>query len=213
MLIVSGLLALVRGFVKELLHILAWIGAAIAAIKLFPFAQPHVRSILQPDLLADLSTGAGIFIIALIVLSLVFAAIGRRVRESDIGMLDRSLGFLFGLARGALVLALAYLVLVQFLPPKDQPEFITEARSTPLIAEGAKLLASLAPEAFEATLQTLEEASERGVTAFEEGSFDAILRGGAAGKADGAAAGQDDSGYGSGERKDMDHLVRSKQKN
>jgi alkanesulfonate monooxygenase SsuD/methylene tetrahydromethanopterin reductase-like flavin-dependent oxidoreductase (luciferase family) len=94
-------LALMRGFVRELLHILAWISAAVIAVKAFPYAKPLVAQYLQPDLLANLATGAGIFIVALVILVFVFAAIAKRVRESDIGMLDRSLGLVFGIARGA----------------------------------------------------------------------------------------------------------------
>jgi membrane protein required for colicin V production len=157
-LLLSGVLALARGFVKEVLGIAGWVGAAIAALKLFPYVQPIARKHIPYQLAADVLAGAGVFLIVLVTLSLISNAIARRVRESDIGALDRSLGFVFGLLRGALVLSLAYLALVQFVSPKDQPAWIVEARSLPIIAYGAGLVASIAPSEIRQGLQGAAEA-------------------------------------------------------
>lgn len=157
-LLLSGVLALARGFVKEVLGIAGWVGAAIAALKLFPYAQPIARQYLPYQLAADALAGASVFLVVLIVLSLLSNAIARRVRESEIGALDRSLGFVFGLFRGALVLSLAYLALVQFVPPREHPDWITGARSLPFVAYGAGMLAAMAPESIRASLENAAEA-------------------------------------------------------
>ena len=161
-LLLSGVLALARGFVKEVLGIAGWVGAALAALKLFPYVQPIARKHIPYQLAADVLAGAGVFLVVLVALSLISNAISRRVRESDIGALDRSLGFVFGLLRGALVLSLAYLALVQFVPPKDHPDWITGARSLPIVAYGAGLLAAIAPSEIR---QSLEGAAEAGAAA------------------------------------------------
>ncbi len=207
-LLVSGLLALARGFVKELLHILAWIGAAVIAVRAFPYAQPYIAQFLQPDLLADIATAAGIFVGSLIILVFVFSAIAKRVRESEIGMLDRSLGFLFGLARGALVLALAYLVLMQFLPvdQDEQPKWITDSRMLPYVADSAELLSSVAPEVFEAALATIEDAGGGAKTMFEDVDLNSIAR------QPPPAEKTSETGYGEAPRQEMDRIIRSKQK-
>ena len=164
-LLLSGVLALARGFVKEVLGIAGWIGAAIAALKLFPHVQPIARQHVPYQIVADALAGAGVFIVVLVVLSLISNAIARRVRDSEIGALDRSLGFVFGLVRGALVLSLAYLALVQFVPPREHPDWITGARSLPIVAYGARVLASVAPSEIR---QSLEGAAEAGAAAREQ---------------------------------------------
>ncbi|MDP6707744.1 MAG: CvpA family protein [Alphaproteobacteria bacterium] len=207
-LLVSGLLALARGFVKEMLHILAWIGAAVIAVRAFPFAQPYVAQYLQPDLLANLATTAGIFVVSLIVLVFVFSTIAKRVRESEIGMIDRSLGFLFGLARGALVVALAYLVLMQFLPTDkdEQPRWVTASMSLPYVEQSAKLLTTVAPEVFEATLNTIEDAGDAAKTMIEDGSVEALVRPAPTSEK------TSETGYGEASRREMDRMIESKRK-
>lgn len=164
-LLLSGVLALARGFVKEVLGIAGWVGAAIAALKLFPYVQPFARKHIPYQLAADAVAGAGVFLVVLVALSLISNAIARRVRDSEIGALDRSLGFVFGLLRGALVLSLAYLALVQFVPPREHPDWITGARSLPLVAYGAGLVAAIAPTEIR---ESLEGAAEAGSAARAE---------------------------------------------
>ena len=206
-LLVSGVLAFVRGFVRELLHILAWVGAAVVAIFGFPFLQPVLQQYLQPELLANLAAGAGVFIVGLMILVYAFAAIARRVKESDAGVIDRGLGFLFGLARGVLVVALAYLVLMQFLPTgevEEQPAWLTKSRSLPYVARSAEFLASVAPEVFAAALDTIEEAGDAAQLLLEEGSI------GASREPAASSEKRSESGYQAAPRQQMDRLIDSK---
>lgn len=207
-LLISGLLALMRGFVRELLHILAWIAAAVIAVKAFPYAQPVVAQYLQPELLANLATGAGIFVVSLVILVYVFSTISKRVKESDVGVIDRGLGFLFGLARGVLVVALAYLVLVQFLPAdesEEPPSWVAESRGLPYVAKSAEFLASVAPEVFAAALDTIEEAGGAAQMLLEEGAITSAQ--------DPAPSSEkrNEAGYQATPRQQMDRLIDSQQ--
>lgn len=154
-LLISGVLAFFRGFTREVLSILGWLGAIAATLKLFPLALPHVDRYLDPLLLAQTVTAVGLFLITLIALSILASLLARRIRNSHINALDRSLGFVFGLLRGAVLIALAYLVLVHFLPAEEeaQPRWVSEARALPLVQESAALLVSLAPENMRADLR------------------------------------------------------------
>ena len=142
-LLVSAILALARGFVREVLAISSWIGAAAVTYYVFPFAQEPFRGYVKEwfdfkqTLVADIAAGVTIFIVVLVILAVISAWISRKVQSSDIGALDRSLGFLFGLARGAVVVSLAYLLLIQFIPPKEHPSWVKEARSVPAMGAGA----------------------------------------------------------------------------
>ncbi len=137
----SGLFAFFRGFVHELLAVISWIGAGLATLYGFPYLQPRVRELITVPLIADMTAGVAIFLIALIMLSILTRILSRRVRASALGPLDRSLGLVFGFLRGAVLVCVAWL-----LPREDHPEWITEAKLRPLVARGSVLLVGLLPE-------------------------------------------------------------------
>jgi len=143
--LLSGLLALVRGFVREVLSIVAWIGAALAVMNGLPLLLPYVRDQFGKSIVVDVGTGIAIFLVALVLLSLLFGAVARAVRGSDLGTLDRSLGFLFGLARGAVVVALFYIVGALLVPVPEHPETVQTARTLPVVRYVARLVATVAP--------------------------------------------------------------------
>ena len=147
LLFVSAAFAYFRGFVHEVLSITGWIGAAAASVYGFPYARPFFRQAIANPLFADIAAGAVLFLVALVVLSLLARMISRRVKDSALGALDRALGFLFGLARGALIAVLAFLVYILAVPPKERPEWVLKARTTPLMGAGAHILVALLPPA------------------------------------------------------------------
>ncbi|MEK9752945.1 MAG: CvpA family protein [Rhodospirillaceae bacterium] len=145
-LLVSALLAYARGFVHEVLAIVGWIGAIFATFYSFPYLQPYARQLIPMDLAADLSAGVVIFVFTLVVLSMMTRAISKQVQQSALNALDRALGFLFGLARGALIVVLAYIGLELVMPKEKQPEFVRTARFMQLIEPAAKELVILLPD-------------------------------------------------------------------
>ena len=106
-LLISGVLALARGFVKEVLSIGAWIGASAASVEAYPLASPFIQAHVEQPLVADGIAAAAIFVATLVILWLLSSAIARRVQGSNVGTLDRSLGFLFGLLRAPVCAARA----------------------------------------------------------------------------------------------------------
>lgn len=164
LLLLSGGLAFARGFVREVLAIGSWIGAAIVTRFAFPHASPIAREVFDSatvtdflrgfgygeqhrDLLADIAGGIAVFIISMIVLSVLSTIISRIVQGSALSAVDRSMGFLFGLLRGGLVICLFYLLLAWLVPDRsDRPQWIEQARTLPLVERGAELLVSLLPE-------------------------------------------------------------------
>ena len=155
----SALLAFARGFVREVLSVAAWIGAAVVTIWAFPKAQPFLREYVTVEMLADLATGGGIFIVTLILLSILAHMVAEAVHGSALNALDRSLGFLFGLARGALVVCVAYLLFLWLMPdPEEHPVWITEARSLPFVKMGSGMVLSLIPP--DALSESMRQATE-----------------------------------------------------
>ena len=146
-LLVSAFLAYTRGLVHEILSVAGWIGGAATTIYVFPIAQPFGRELISIKLAADLATGLVVFIISLAILSVLSNAISKRVQNSTLNALDRSLGFLFGLARGGFLVCLIYMGIKWMLPIADQPGWLRSARTMPLIESGADQLRILMPDA------------------------------------------------------------------
>lgn len=164
----SGILAFARGFTKEVLSIGGWLAAGLVTLYLLPIARPFTRQYITEHLMADFVTGLVIFVISLFVFSLIAGAISQRVQDSAVGALDRSLGFLFGVARGVVVLALAYLVALQLIgSPERHPDWVNEARALPSLQWSANLLHDLAPREIAANLRRVEDISEAATRALE----------------------------------------------
>jgi len=145
-LLISAILAYARGFVHETLAIAGWIGAIAAAIWGFPHAQPYAREYISVQVFADVAAGAVIFIVTLVILSVLTRAISRQVQASMLNALDRSLGFLFGLLRGALIVCVAYLGVQMMIPQDEQPDWVRNARSLTLVSQGAGMIRQFIPE-------------------------------------------------------------------
>lgn len=143
--LISALLAMIRGFVREVLSIAAWIAAAAAAFffydDLLPYVQPHIA---HKQLAVAASAGA-IFLVTLIIVSFITMRISDFVLDSRIGALDRTLGFLFGAARGLLLVVVGMLFFNWFVPKaEEQPTWVADAKSKPLLDMiGGRLMASL----------------------------------------------------------------------
>ncbi|MFI4988634.1 MAG: CvpA family protein [Alphaproteobacteria bacterium] len=146
-LLISGLFALIRGFVKEVLSVAGWVGAAFATLYVFHWVTPWFRNFIAVPWLADAAAGVTVFVIALIILSTISHALARRVHQSNFSTLDKSLGLVFGLLRGAVVVCLGYLALGWAFTSADQyPAWVREARTMPIIERGARLIEQLIPE-------------------------------------------------------------------
>jgi membrane protein required for colicin V production len=161
----STLLALGRGFVKEVLSIFGWIGAAIGTLLIF-FYVPQIREFFAKQItepvLADIACAVAIFVVLLIVFGFFNHAIASRVHASSLGPLDKSLGLVFGLVRGVVLVALAHMAMTDwFIPNKDQrPDVVNQARTEPYVAMAADFIKSKIPQDWK----------DRASAVFDEGS-------------------------------------------
>ena len=99
-LLISGVFAFVRGFVHELLAVIAWVGAAAATLYGIDLATPFARQLTTMQPVADIGAGVVIFLVVLVVLTILTRMVSKRVQASSLSTLDRSLGLLFGILRG-----------------------------------------------------------------------------------------------------------------
>ncbi|MFO7769872.1 MAG: CvpA family protein [Roseovarius gahaiensis] len=115
--VLSALLAYSRGLVREALAIAGWVVAGLLAIIFAPQVEPLVKEVpVIGDFIADscelsmIGAFAAVFAVALIVASFITPLFSSLVQRSALGGVDQALGFLFGVARGILLVAIAYFV-------------------------------------------------------------------------------------------------------
>lgn len=144
--LVSALLAAVRGLTREVLAIASWAAAAIVAWvfhpQLLPIAQQHIPN----KTVALVVVIAGLFLATLIIVSLITARISDFVLDSRIGALDRTLGFVFGAGRGLLLAVVGYLFFTALVPEKMQPAWARDSRSKPILEETGRSLLTMLPQ-------------------------------------------------------------------
>jgi membrane protein required for colicin V production len=129
----SAILAMVRGFSREILSIASWAGSVAAAYYLFPILLPYARNYTDDDKIAIAGSAGVVFLISLVVISFITSRIADFIIDSRIGALDRTLGFLFGAARGILLLVVAVAFWNWLVDVKTQPQWVTQAKSKPFL--------------------------------------------------------------------------------
>jgi membrane protein required for colicin V production len=136
--ILSGLLAMYRGFTREILSILSWV-AALGALLYFvlyhkPAAEELGKQFNVPVPVAQIVMGAIIFLIVLIIVHIITARVSDTIQDSGVGMIDRILGFAFGAVRGFVLIVIPYMFYEAFFPdPSNQFDWVRSARSLPYI--------------------------------------------------------------------------------
>lgn len=150
--LLSGLLAMIRGFMREVLSIAAWGAAALTTLYAYQRLLPTAKSYFNSDTVATIAVIAGVFILTLIVVSIITVRISDMILDSRIGALDRTLGFLFGLARGLLIMVVAFLFFVWLVPDKQQPDWVRGAKSRTVLQGTGDWLMALLPDDPENTI-------------------------------------------------------------
>ncbi|MGD1885710.1 MAG: CvpA family protein [Cohaesibacteraceae bacterium] len=141
--LLSAVLAMMRGFLREVLSIGSWVAAAAGAYFLYPSLLPFAQQYITEEVFATAAVIGSLFFLILIIVSYLTMKLSDAVADSAIGPLDRTLGFLFGAARGVLLFVIAALFF-NFFIPDNPPQWVADSRSKPILDDlGAELLAIL----------------------------------------------------------------------
>jgi membrane protein required for colicin V production len=150
--LISALLAMIRGFMREVLSIAAWGIAAIVTLysyaKLLPFAKTYFNN----DIVATAVVVGGTFVLTLLVVSVITVRFSDMVLDSRVGALDRTMGFLFGLGRGLIIVVVAFLFFAWLVPERSQPEWVRSAKSRVVLQGTGDWLISMLPDDPETTI-------------------------------------------------------------
>lgn len=175
--LISAILATARGVTREVLSLATWAGSAAIAIYMWQFHPEIARGFIQEQIVADVATVIVSFIVALIVLHLITMRIADFVVDSKIGPLDRTLGFIFGVARGVLI-AIVLVIFGQWLLGPNLPSWASESRSLPMLRSMGDSLINMLPPDLEKQVTDIlqqrglggDEAPDDQVPAEEEGT-------------------------------------------
>src|SRR6267143_7196002 len=127
--LISALLAMIRGFMREILSIAAWVIAAGVTLYLYGKLLPFAKSYFNNDIVATAVVVGGTFLGTLLIVSVITVRFSDMVLDSRVGALDRTLGFLFGLGRGLIIVVVAFLFFAWLVPDRSQPEWGRSAKS------------------------------------------------------------------------------------
>lgn len=152
--LISALLAAVRGFTREVLAIVAWVSAAAAAWFLHPLLVPLAKQYIPKDMIALAAAIGGIFILTLIIVSIITVRISDLILDSRIGALDRTLGFVFGGVRGLLICVVGWVFLAWLVQGK-MPEWASAARTRPMLENTGNALVAMLPDNPEGLLKQI----------------------------------------------------------
>jgi membrane protein required for colicin V production len=150
--LVSALLAMIRGFMREVLSIAAWVIAALATLYAYSKLLPYAKSYFNNDIVAAGVTIGGTFLLTLIIVSVITVRFSDMVLDSRVGALDRTLGFLFGLGRGLIIVVVAFLFFSWLVPARTQPAWVANAKSKVVLQSTGDWLMSLLPDDPESTI-------------------------------------------------------------
>lgn len=163
--LVSAMLAMVRGFSREVLAVASWIAAAAAAFFLYPYLEPYALQYTTSQSLAAIGSAAAIFLVTLIFVSYITMRLADFIIDSRIGVLDRTLGFVFGAARGVLIMVVAVQFLNWLIAEDKQPTWVAEAKSKPLLDSlGVQLVNMLPEDADSSIIDSIRKKTEDGDT-------------------------------------------------
>ncbi len=150
--LVSGLLAMIRGFMREILSIAAWGAAALVSLYSFSRVTPIAQQYITNDIASKGCAGGAVFLGTLLIVSILTVRLSDMILDSRVGALDRTLGFLFGLGRGLIIVVVAFLFFAWLVPDRSQPTWVRDAKSRVVLQSTGQWLISMLPDDPEKTI-------------------------------------------------------------
>ena len=150
--ILSAVLAYSRGFVREALAIGGWALAAVVGYVFAPTAEPLIKEVpILSDFLGDscdlaiIAAFAAVFAVALILVSVFTPLFAGAVQRSALGGIDQGFGFLFGVARGLLLVVIA-LVIYETVIINDPIQWVDQSRTFVIYSQVSESIADQIPQ-------------------------------------------------------------------
>ncbi|MBI0154348.1 MULTISPECIES: CvpA family protein [Gilliamella] len=121
--ILSALISIIRGFVKEALSLISWVLAFFIASRFYMYITSYL-TYFDSDVIRIAVAIAILFISTLVVCAIVSYIIGQLVQKTGLSSTDRVLGICFGVLRGILVVAAVLFFVDTFTPLSQSPSWV-----------------------------------------------------------------------------------------
>lgn len=145
--LLSAIFAYARGVTREMVTLAVWAGAAIAALKFYPKAVPLIQDFKDLGEWTKWAALVATFVVALIVLTIVGSFFARIIANSPLRVIDKGIGFLFGMARGVLILAVCWIGLTQLVDPQTyNHDAVNSSKGGQLVKDSADYLMNWMPK-------------------------------------------------------------------
>lgn len=226
--LISALVSFLRGVIREILTILGVIGGLVAAYYGGPILNPYMEDwlgvkepaegekvekfmgILTYDMLAEILSYGLIFIVVVVILSIISHLLAETVRAIGLGPIDRTLGVIFGIARGILLIAIVFIPVRIAASEEKREEWFKDSKSYFYVDKISQALIDMVPDAVLDELKEDAETVEEGINTREKLQNMNVL------KKDQAADGKTENdaakgpGYTEEFREEMDKLFENK---
>jgi len=127
----SGLISLVRGFVKEAMSLVIWIVAFAVAMQFKELAAGLLINMIEQPSIRQLVAWGGLFVATLLLGSVVNFLLSKLVSSTGLSGTDRMLGLVFGVFRGLLIV-LALVIVLPGALPVDQDAWWQTSKLIPI---------------------------------------------------------------------------------
>lgn len=182
--LLSAIIAFLRGFIREVLTIVGVLGGLAAAYYGGPMLSPTFRGwlgveegsedklfgIIPYEMVADGLAYASIFILVVIILSIMSHFIAEKVKSIGLGAIDRTLGVIFGIIRGVLLLAILYLPVHLLTEDETKGEWFKDSKTHVYLEQTAAALADFLPEDTRKSLENQAEEISNNIEKSDEGA-------------------------------------------
>lgn len=160
---ISALVGIARGMTKEILSIIGWVLAAAALFYLVPIIEPIAQTYIASKMMANIVAGLAVLILFSIIWVLTVDKISTVIRSSALSSVDRILGFVFGAARGILIVILITLMITTIIPEESKKGTFAESQYFQLAKDNIEPVVSMVPDEWVKSIK--EKASGLGLGA------------------------------------------------
>jgi membrane protein required for colicin V production len=144
--LISALIALNRGIIKELLSITGWTLGVVSVIYLLPYVNSFTERYIEDETMSVIVTSVAILIIFFIFWIYISANMVGKIRSSKLSNMDRLLGLFFGVLRAFLLIILLNILVNWIIPENDQPDALWDSKLFQLAGKYAEPVEKLIPQ-------------------------------------------------------------------
>lgn len=160
--LISTIISFMNGIAKDLLSLVGWVGAAAVTLLFFPFAASLMDELFRSSRVVNIAAVIIVYVIALAGISVINSMILDNLREFRLGPVDRSMGAVFGLFKGVVIVSIIHFSIITVA--EKEPDWLAEGETYGLTSSGAGIIHNMTKGYVEEGKEAIEQQD------FREGS-------------------------------------------